>query len=278
VTRIFQTGSIQLTLGVIIGIFLVIVGISGSLFLTPEHLDSHLMERLKPPGTKGHLLGTDQLGRDLLYRTLSAFPWSAGIGATSTIILTTIGTFFGLTGAWSRGWVRNAVLMSTSLVIAFPALVMAVVMIAIIGRGFWPIALTLGIIAWPPVSRVVYAEALSLMKREYVLAAQLMGVSKWRILLTHILPGIRPTIVVMMAFMFAVMLIIESALSFLGLGAPLNAPSWGNMLADSRQYLVNAPWMMFVPAGTIVLSVICLNLIGDGLSEISRRRARAIEV
>ncbi len=103
------------------------------------------------------------------------------------------------------------------------------------------------------------------------------GVSKWSILFVHVLPGIRPTILVMAAFLFAVMLILESALSFLGLGAPLNAPSWGNMLSDSRQYLINAPWMMFVPAGAIVSAVISLNLIGDGVAEISRKRARAVE-
>jgi len=103
-------------------------------------------------------------------------------------------------------------------------------------------------------------------------------VPKWSILIFHILPGLRPTILVMAAFFFAVLLIIESALSFLGLGAPLNAPSWGNMLSDSRQYLVIAPWMMLVPAATIVWSVISLNLIGDGIAELSRKRARAVEV
>jgi len=155
---------------------------------------------------------------------------------------------------------------------------LALVVVAVVGRGFWPLSLTMGFIAWTAVSRVIYAESRGLLTREYVLAARLFGVSKWSILIFHVLPGLRPTILVMAAFFFAVLLIIESALSFLGLGAPLNAPSWGNMLSDSRQYLTIAPWMMFAPAGAIVLAVISLNLIGDGFAELSRKRARAVEV
>ena len=115
------------------------------------------------------------------------------------------------------------------------------------------------------------------MKRDYVLAARMFAVSGPRILVRHILPGLRPTLLVMLAFHFADMLIAESALSFLGLGAPLSAPTWGNMLADSRQYLINAPWMMLAPGAAIVLVVVTLNLLGDGIAKASRDRSRAVE-
>lgn len=272
-----RTGSLQLDVGLVMFTTLLLALIGQALFMPASALDGDLPSRLKGPGYQGHVFGTDQLGRDLLFRVLGGLPWSLGIAGLATLILASIGTVLGLIAAWYTNFIRTIVLLFISTVIAFPFLVLALVAVAIIGRGFWPITLTLGLIAWPVVARVIYAEGRSLLTREYVLAARLFGVSKWSILFVHVLPGIRPTILVMGAFLFAVMLILESALSFLGLGAPLNAPSWGNMLSDSRQYLVNAPWMMFVPAGAIVSAVISLNLIGDGVAEISRKRARAVE-
>lgn len=272
-----RTGSLQLDVGLVMFTTLLLALIGQALFMPSSALDGDLPSRLKGPGYQGHIFGTDQLGRDLLFRVLGGLPWSLGIAGLATLILASVGTILGLIAAWYTNFIRTIVLLFISTVIAFPFLVLALVAVAIIGRGFWPITLTLGLIAWPVVARVIYAEGRSLLTREYVLAARLFGVSKWSILFVHVLPGIRPTILVMGAFLFAVMLILESALSFLGLGAPLNAPSWGNMLSDSRQYLVNAPWMMFVPAGAIVSAVISLNLIGDGVAEISRRRARAVE-
>ena len=276
-----STGSFQLNAGLVLFTILILALLGQALFMPASALDGDLPSRLSKPswlgGVPGHVFGTDQLGRDLLFRVMGGLPWSLGIAGLATLILASIGTILGLIAAWYSNFIRTIVLLFISTVIAFPFLVLALVAVAIIGRGFWPITLTLGLIAWPVVARVIYAEGRSLLTREYVLAARLFGVSKWSILFVHVLPGIRPTILVMAAFLFAVMLILESALSFLGLGAPLNAPSWGNMLSDSRQYLVNAPWMMFVPAGAIVWAVISLNLIGDGVAEISRKRARAVE-
>jgi peptide/nickel transport system permease protein len=235
------------------------------------------MMRLKPMFTPAHWMGTDQLGRDLWSRVLAGLPWSLGIATVATLISMVIGTVAGLTAAWQPGRLRNLVNRLVDVIIAFPGLVIAICLIAVVGRGFWPLAITLGILTWPFFARVVYAEALSLMKRDYVLAARMFAVSGPRILVRHILPGLRPTLLVMLAFHFADMLIAESALSFLGLGAPLSAPTWGNMLADSRQYLINAPWMMLAPGAAIVLVVVTLNLLGDGIAKASRDRSRAVE-
>ncbi|MDC0074809.1 ABC transporter permease [Alphaproteobacteria bacterium] len=272
------TGSTQLDLGLVMFAIIVLALIIQIIFLGEDFLDGNLRSRLKPPGYQGHIFGTDQLGRDLFFRVMGGLPWSLGISGVAVICVAVIGTTIGLIGAWYDNWIRTIVLLGVSAMIAMPFLVLALVVTALFERGFWTLSLTMGFIAWTAVSRVIYAEARGLLTREYVLAARLFGVSKWSILIFHILPGLRPTILVMAAFFFAVLLIIESALSFLGLGAPLNAPSWGNMLSDSRQYLMIAPWMMLVPAITIVWSVISLNLIGDGIAELSRKRARAVEV
>lgn len=269
--------SMQLVLGLAMVAALVVATLVWGLNPPASAINGDLLTRLSPPGSPGHLFGSDQLGRDLIARTAGGLPWSMGIALVATLISAGLGALAGLAAAWRPGPVRTVLNHLTDTIIAFPSLVIAVTVIAILGRGFWPLSITLGLATWPIVGRVVYAEALALLKREYVLAAQLFGVSGVRILATHVLPGIRPSLLVALAFTFADMLIAESALSFLGLGAPLSAPSWGNMLADSRQYLFNAPWMMLVPAAAIVFAVVALNLVGDGVATLSRRRARAIE-
>ena len=237
-----------------------------------------LLRRFRAPGVDGYLLGSDQLGRSVLLRAAAGIPWSIGIAAVATAIALTLGTLLGLVGAMSTGWPRAVVRNLVDTVIAFPSLVIAVVVIALVGRGFWPAALVLGLATWPIVARVVFAEAQSVLQRDYVTAAGFLGVSRVVILHAHVLPALRPTLLVMAAFTFADMLIIESALSFLGLGAPISVPTWGNMLADSRQFLANAPWMMMVPGACIAFAAVALNLLGDGVAQAARRRAREIEL
>jgi ABC-type dipeptide/oligopeptide/nickel transport system permease subunit len=236
-----------------------------------------LLLRFRPPGTSGLPLGADQLGRSLWSRALAGLPWSIGIAAVATTISLGLGTLVGLLGAFYGGRVRVAVSLAVDTVIAFPSLVLAVTVIAVIGRGFWPVALTLGLATWPIAARVIQAEALGVLARDYVTAAKLLGVAPASVLWVHVIPALRPVMLVMAAFLFADMLIIESALSFLGLGPPLSAPSWGNMLADSRQFLIQAPWMMFVPAGCIVTAVVGLNLLGDGIAAFTRARIHGLE-
>ncbi|MFN7635283.1 MAG: ABC transporter permease, partial [Acetobacteraceae bacterium] len=186
-----------------------------------------LLRRFRAPGVDGYLLGSDQLGRSVLLRAAAGIPWSIGIAAVATAIALTLGTLLGLVGAMSTGWPRAVVRNLVDTVIAFPSLVIAVVVIALVGRGFWPAALVLGLATWPIVARVVFAEAQSVLQRDYVTAAGFLGVSRVAILHAHVLPALRPTLLVMAAFTFADMLIIESALSFLGLGAPISVPTWG---------------------------------------------------
>jgi peptide/nickel transport system permease protein len=237
-----------------------------------------LLRRFRAPGVDGFLLGSDQLGRSVLLRAASGIPWSVGIAAVATAISLGLGALLGLLGAMSTGWPRAVVRNLVDTVIAFPTLVIAVVVIALVGRGFWPTALVLGLATWPIVARVVFAEAQSVLTRDYVTAARFLGVSRAGILWLHVLPALRPTLLVMGAFTFADMLIIESALSFLGLGAPIGVPTWGNMLADSRQFLANAPWLMLVPGACIAFAAVALNLLGDGVAQAARRRAREIEL
>jgi len=229
-----------------------------------------LEHRFLPPLSTGHVLGTDQLGRDLLARTLHGLRWSFTTAACATALAFSIGTPLGLLAGRSRSLVGKTIRQVTALAQSFPVFVLAVSVVAIVGNGFIALAAILGLVTWPVFCRVVQAETASLFRREYVLAAGMLQMSSWRLYFSHILPGLAASLTVLVPFHFADMLIAESALSFLGIGAPLGAATWGNMLQESRSYLLNAPWIMLVPAGAVVILVITANLLGDGL----RRRGQ----
>lgn len=227
--------------------------------------DVNLEQRFVPPLSAGHLLGTDQLGRDMLARLLQGLRWSLGIALCATLVAFAGGTALGLVAARSGGWIATGIRQVTAFAQSFPVFVLAVSLVAVLGNGFLTVVAILGLVTWPVFCRVVQAEAASVLSREYVLAAEMLQMSRWRLYGRHVLPGLLPSLSVLLAFHFADMLIAESALSFLGIGAPIGAPTWGTMLQESRTYLLTAPWMLLVPATAVVVLVIAANLLGDGL-------------
>lgn len=270
--RQVRSTSFTFGLGIVVAGLLVIVAITAPLLGLADARSTDLIARLLPPGSEGHLLGTDQLGRDILSRTVAGAQWSLGIGLTAMTIGLIIGVAIGVGAAWARPWLSAILSRLIDVGMSFPYLVIAITIIAVLGRSFWALALTLGLVCWPPIARVLFAETLGLREREFVVAARLVGLKPLLVIATHVLPALRPTILVMAAFIFAEMMISESGMSFLGLGAPLGDPTWGNALSESRAYLAVAPWMMFVPATAIVLAVVSANFIGDGLTARSAQR------
>jgi peptide/nickel transport system permease protein len=224
-----------------------------------------LERRFLPPLTPGHLLGTDQLGRDVLARLLHGLRWSFATALCATLLAFAIGTVLGLLAARSRTLLSAAIRQITAFAQAFPVFVLAVSLVAVVGSGFTAVVLVLGLVTWPVFCRVVQAEAASLFAREYVLAAEMLQMSALRLYLRHVLPGLISSLSVLVAFHFADMLIAESALSFLGIGAPLGSATWGSMLQESRAYLLSSPWLLLTPAAAVVTLVITANLLGDGL-------------
>jgi peptide/nickel transport system permease protein len=224
-----------------------------------------LERRLMPPLSDGALLGTDQLGRDMLARLMAGLSWSLATATLATLVAFSLGLTFGLIASTGKRPFAPVVLQITALAQAFPVFVLAAAVIAVVGNGFWAIVTTLGLVTWPAFARVVAAEAASLRTREYVLAARMMQMPVWRLYGVHLLPGLVPSLATLVAFHVADMLIAESALSFLGIGAGLGAATWGTMLSESRAYLLTAPWMLLVPAAAVVIVVIAFNLVGDAL-------------
>ena len=255
---------------------LFLIAIFQPFFYRVDPAFSDLTLRLQSPSFKGAWLGTDAMGQDVYSRVIAGFRWSLGIGTVGTLLGSTIGITLGVCAAWSRKRMRVVLSRVIDIGISFPYLIIAVTIVTVVGRGFWPLALTLGLVCWPTIARIVYAETLTLREREYVTAARLFGIGSIRSIFTHILPALRPTIQVVAAFTFAELLIAESGLSFLGLGAPLGTPTWGNMLNESRLYMESAPWMMFGPVTAIILTIFTANLLGEGLN--AREHSRSTRV
>jgi peptide/nickel transport system permease protein len=267
----------QLWLGLVIGGVLVVAAV-GSDFV--GHFDpntQNLADQLAPVGSAGHLLGTDSLGRDVLSQALAGLRWSGSVAGLAAVLVAVIGTAVGVLAAMLQGVSRAFLVRVVDVAMSIPGLVIAIVIMAVVGRGFFPLTVTLGIVSWPIFARVVYAEARGLMHREYILASRLLGVSRARSLRTHLLPGLRNTIMIMWAFSFADLLVAEAALSFLGIGAPLGSPSLGNMLSSGQEYLVQDPSLSIVPGIVIVLCVTAANLIGDGVAARTQRAETRVQ-
>ncbi len=236
-----------------------------------DHRAMNLDLRLAAPLTGGHLLGTDELGRDVLARLLTGLRWSMTTALSATAIAFVIGTAFGLIAARRPSVMGEVMRLLTTFTQAFPPFVLAVAVIAVMGdAGFVSIVLTLGLVTWPVFSRVVYAEARSLFQRDYVLAAEMTGVDALRLYVRHVLPGLVPSLSVLVVFHFADMIVAESALSFLGIGAPLGAATWGAMLSESRGYMLAAPWLTLAPALAMVSLIVCAHAVGQHLRNITR--------
>ena len=250
---------------------LIIVFVLAAIFaplLTPYQPDDmDLMKRLSPPSA-GHPLGTDEGGRDVLTRLLYGARVSLLIGIVPTLMSMLIGTALGIIAGFSGGKTDTVIMRTADIMLAFPSILLAMVIMYMLGDGLINVFLTLSVVNWASVARVVRAETLQLKELEYVEAARVTGVKKNRILMRHILPNCVPTMIVLFTLNVPASILTESSLSFLGLGVQPPAASWGLMVNLGRQYLYNAPWLSFVPSIAIMLIVLAFNFLGDGLRDV----------
>ncbi|GAC1299679.1 MAG: ABC transporter permease [Vulcanimicrobiaceae bacterium] len=233
----------------------------------------------KPPawldgGNRAYLLGTDNLGRDILSRMLWGARIASIVGLCVVAIGGTIGVTCGLVAGYVGGPLDSAISRIADMQLAFPLVLLAIAVVGVVGPGLWTIVATLGVTSWVQYVRVIRAETLALRERDFVAAAVAIGVSPARIVLRHILPNVASSVSVLGTFEVARAIILESALSFLGLGVPASVPSWGGMLADGRQYLDTAWWLGLFPGLAISIAVLGVNLFGDGLRDALDPRAR----
>ncbi len=229
-----------------------------------------------PPGEDGFLLGSDSLGRDVAAGIAYGAHVSLLVGAVSTVVALLAGVSLGALAGYLGGWVDDAVMRFTELFQTVPGFVLAVVIVAIFTPSLASIVFAIAVVSWPPVARVVRAEFMSLRSREFVQAAEVLGRSRLSIVLRDILPNALGPIVVLASLMVASAILLEAALSFLGLGDP-NMMSWGFMIGQGRSVIRIAWWMSVFPGVALFLTVLALNLVGEGLTDalnprVSRRR------
>jgi len=224
------------------------------------------------PPSSDALLGTDHLGRDVWARIVDGAGTSLAIAALATAIALVIGVAVGLIAGYAGGWVDELLMRVVDLVLAFPVLLLAILLAALLrGRGLGdssaPVIVTLGVVGWTTMARVVRGKTASLARSEMVLAAHAIGASPLRIVMRHVLPNVAGVIAVVATLGFAQNLLAESVLSYLGLGMPPPAPTWGRMLYEGRAYYRSAPHLVIAPGVAILVAVVAFNLLGEGLRE-----------
>src|SRR5204862_2605699 len=230
-----------------------------------------LAARFRPPfwqsgGSTHYLLGTDQLGRDVLSRLIYGARISMVVGLTAVLFAGVVGTTLGIISGYLGGWVDQVIMRLVDTWLALPALTFAIFLAAIVGPSMWNIVIILGITYWTRYARVTRGEVLSLKEREFVRLAIVAGCSKWTIMRRHILPNVINSAIVIGTLMLGVVIIAEATLSFLGVGVPPPQPAWGLMLSDGKQGLMVGYWWLTVfPGGCIVLMVLSANVLGDWL-------------
>ncbi len=222
---------------------------------------------LQPPSAQ-HLLGTDELGRDVFSRLVYGARVSLTVVLQVELLEVLIGVSLGLLAGYFRGRWDALIMRFTDMMFAFPDILLAILIVAVLGPGLHNVFIALALTGWPGMARVVRSQVLALREREFVEAARAIGLSHFRILWRHILPNLLPTVLVAVTVDSAGIVLAESALSFLGLGAQPPLPSWGRMIDDARQLMRSHPMLLFYPAAMLSLTVMALNFLGDSLRDL----------
>jgi peptide/nickel transport system permease protein len=237
-----------------------------------DPVKNRLLDRLTPPmwaqgGNPRHPLGTDTLGRDVLSRLLHGARISLTVGLAAVLVAGVVGVGLGLVAGYRGGWADDLLMRLGDIQLAFPVLLLGVVVIAVLGASLINIILVLGASGWVTYARIARGETLSLKERDFVAAARALGAPARHVVVRHLLPNLLPSLMVVATFSVARTIIAEASLSFLGLGLPPPAPSWGAMLDEGRNYVTTGWWLALFPGLAILVLVLAINLCGDWLRD-----------
>lgn len=257
----------------LIVVLLVVIGALAAPLIAPYAPDEQLFDGLTLEGAPigphaAFLLGTDTLGRDLLTRLLFGARTSLIIGVVANGTAVAIGLGVGMLAGYMRGPAGNALMRFTDLMMAFPALLLAIVLAALFHPSLWIVAMVIAMVNWVQVARIVYTETRGLVERDFILAERSLGAGHGRIVFRHILPHLMPTAIVWGTLGIATTVLLEATLSFLGVGVQPPEPSWGNIIFESQSFFTAAPWLVIFPGIAILLTALSFNLVGDALRDI----------
>jgi peptide/nickel transport system permease protein len=233
-----------------------------------QPFDGLSMEGAPLPPSWQYWLGTDTLGRDLLSRLLFGARTSLIIGLVSNGVAVLIGMAVGIVAGYLGGFFGNLLMRFTDLMMAFPALLLAIVLAALLHPSLWIVAMVIALVNWVQVARIVYTETRGLVARDFITAEVSLGASHVSILLKHIAPHLLPTAIVWGTLGIATTVLLEATLSFLGVGVQPPQPSWGNIIYESQSYFQSAPWLVFVPGAVILATALAFNVVGDSLRDL----------
>lgn len=256
-------------LGLGCGLFIVLIAILGLAAPLITHVNPEAIDLSHPLAgpSSNHLLGTDELGRDVFARLLYGTRVSLGVGALTVSMALTVGTTVGLVAAYYGGWVDNVLMRLVDMLLAIPTIFLFILLGILFRPGVVALSAIIAFIFWGPLARLVRSEALSIKHRDYVLAARLIGAGDIRLMIKHVLPNVLPIIIISSTLALAQVILTEASLDFLGLGIQPPVPSWGNMLANAQTYFSTAPTLVVFPGITIFLVVLATTLFGNAIRD-----------
>ncbi len=264
---------LKVWIGGAILLLLLVCGVGAPLLAPHDPQAQTLEDRLRPPGwadngSRAYLLGTDNLGRDMLSRIIYGSRISLLVGTATVIFAGLLGCTLGAIAGYFGDLADEIVSKISEIFLAFPFLLIAIAIMAFLGQGVFNLILALMLSRWVQYCRVVRGEVLSLKERDFVTAVKALGGKDFYVLLRHVVPNTFPSVTVIATFAMAIVIITEASLSFLGLGVPVHIPTWGSMLAEGRSYINRAPWLTIFPGLAIFVTVFGINLLGDGLRDV----------
>ena len=268
-----RLGRLKWAVGGALVFVLIVLSSIGAPWIAPhDPLAVDIRHRMAPPawmdgGAREHILGTDQIGRDLLSRVIWGGRVSLVVGVSAVLLSATIGVLFGLTAGYFAGRIDWSIMTLINVMLTFPFVLLALAVIAVLGPSVPNMIVVLGATGWPVYARIIRAETFALRERDFVVAARALGMSHARIIFGQILPNLVSPIVVVATLQIAQVIILESFLSFLGLGVQPPTPAWGNMLGEGRVYMLNSWWIAAFPGLAIFVTTLVINLMGNGLRD-----------
>jgi peptide/nickel transport system permease protein len=261
-----MANKLWLYLGALLLSLLIISALLAPLIAPHDPARQNLAEDLIPYSS-AHPLGTDKLGRDILSRTIYGGRISLSVGLATVALSLTIGFAIGSLSGLFGGWIDQSLMRLVDILMAFPGILLAIALTAVLGPGLDHVVLALCLIGWTGYARLVRGEILALREREFVQAARALGCAPQRIVLCHLLPNLLPPLLIQATFGLAAAIVAEGSLSFLGLGVEPPTPSWGSMLNEGRQFLLVAPHLTTYPGLALMFTILALNLVGDALQD-----------